>query len=268
MESVQYVCAPPYSRLIGYSSPLGLVGLPAGSIVLAIHASIDAVWQISSTSPSALLVLGLEVGQGVSSIELNSYRRNGVSAFLVVSPLGPDLSQLLSVARVSACVTPGSLAIRLRLLGHAIPPAFETALDTLADCQDVWTANEWASMIGESVRNIERRCAGEWNVPGPRRWLDLIRAIRAVQALQRDDQRSVETALLGAGFLDSQSVRRLLQRVCAASPASVRCLVGWYFVLERWCRSVWNQQARPPIGSGSSATTNPARRSLEGESRN
>lgn len=249
MESVQYVCAPPYLRLIEYSSRASLVGLPAGSIVLAIHTSIDAVGEISRSSPSALLVLGLGVGQGVSATEIDAYRQGGIAAFLVVSPLGPEIDQLLSIARMSAHVTPGSLAIRLRLLGHVIPPAFETALESLGDCQGVRTANDWAAAIGESVRNLERRCAGDWGVPAPRRWLDLVRAIRAVQALQRDGQRSVESALLGAGFLDPQSARSLLQRVCGAPAAKVRCLIGWYFVLERWCATSWSRQVRTTLGS-------------------
>jgi len=253
MGSLQYVCAPPYSRLIEYSSPSSLVGLPAGSIILATHASVDAVWQISHSSPAALFVLGLEIGQGISSIELESYRRNGVAAFLVVAPLGPDIGQLVTVARMSARVTPGALAIRLRLFGHVIAPAFELAIEGLAGCQEAWTAKDWAAAIGESVRNIERRCARDWDVPEPRRWLDLIRAIRAVQALQCDAQHSVESTLLGAGFTDPQSARRLLQRVCSASPSSIRCLIGWYFVLERWCARAWNRNACTAPGSGRTA---------------
>jgi|SRR6185437_16747274 len=243
MGSRQYVCAPPYSRLIEYSSPASLVDLPAGSIILAIDASVEAVWQIGNLSPSALLVLGLEDRQGVTSIELDSYRRSGVAALLVVPPLGPEIDQLLSVARMSAGVTPASLAIRLRLLGRVIAPALELAIGGLLDCQGAWTANDWADAIGESVRNIERRCAREWSVPGPRRWLDLIRAIRAAQALQCDVRGSVESAFLGAGFTDPQSARRLLQRVCAVSPSTIRGLIGWYFVVERWCASSWSRDA-------------------------
>jgi|SRR6185437_10304229 len=245
MRSVQYVCAPPYSRLTECSAVCALAGLPAGTIILAVQPPIEVVQEIGHSCPTALLVVGLQPGQALASSELDSYRRSGVTGLLVGSTSGPSLAQILSVARMSSEVTSGALAIRLRLLGRSIPPAFEAAIDSLVGNGETWTANDWAAAVGESVRNIERRCAKEWRVPGPRRWLELIRAIRAVQALQREANGSVEFALLRRGFSDAQSTRRLLRRVCDASPTEVRTLIGWYFVLERWCINSWSPDHGP-----------------------
>lgn len=245
MRSVQYVCAPPYSRLTEYSAVCALVGLPAGTIILAMEPAIEVVQEIGHLCPTALLVVGLQPGQALALRELDSYRRSGVTGLLVASTPGPNIAQVLSVARMSSEVTSGALAIRLRLLGRSIPPAFEAAIDSLVGNHETWTAKGWAAAIGESVRNIERRCAKEWRVPGPRRWLELIRAIRAVQALQREAKGSVEFALLRGGGSDPQSTRQLLRRVCDASPTDVRTLIGWYFVIERWCISSWSSDHRP-----------------------
>jgi AraC-like DNA-binding protein len=244
-----YFCLPPYSRLVEHTSSNALAALPAGSIVMATHPTAPLLLSISRSSPSAILLVGLRAGEVLSLTQLDAFRRAGVSGILALDVATPRVEDVLSAASVSSRSSSGELGTRLRLLGRPISAPFEAALEALIACDNSCTVHDWARVLGESTRNLERQCANEWVAPPPRNWVALVRAIRAVQSLQCRTEGSVESVLTGAGFRDPQSVRRLLVRVCGVSPVRVRSLLGWYFVVERWCAYSWNRAPLPRIGS-------------------
>jgi len=239
MSQVQYVCTPPYSQIVDHLSTTPLVALPAGSIVLATRATTSLISNIARSSPSAIILVGLQAGEVVTSASLESLRRAGASAVLVLDAGTPMVVDILRTARITTDSVRGELGIRLGLLGHTISPSFEAALEALVSCEEASSTRHWALAMGESVRSLERRCAKDWLAPAPRCWVALVRAIRAVQRLQCSAEGSVEYVLTQGGFPDAPAVRKLLSRICDVSPARVRSLIGWYFVVDRWCARSW-----------------------------
>jgi methylphosphotriester-DNA--protein-cysteine methyltransferase len=127
----------------------------------------------------------------------------------------------------------------LRLLGYPVDASFELALELLVDSPPGWDTSDWATALGHSTRSLERHCAERWRVPSPRRWLELVQVIRAVQAMQMNADDTVESALAQAGFQNARTGRELVTRICRASPSQVRNLIGWYWIIERWCQAFW-----------------------------
>jgi hypothetical protein len=236
-----YTCAPPYDRLDESRTLNELEHLAMGAVILVTRVPQSLIEAVARAGPSSLLIVGIEAADTVTGDQFDALRRVGASGILVLREGTPDIATLIRAARIAAATSSGQIGPRLELLGHSLTPAFEHALETLVRTISTRTTRAWANALGESVRTFERRCAQEWLVPSPRRWLELVRTIRLVQALQRDSRSSVESVLTAEGFEKAQTGRDMLRRVGAASPTQSRELIGWYWVVELWQRTFWSK---------------------------
>ncbi|MBX6330228.1 MAG: AraC family transcriptional regulator [Gemmatimonadaceae bacterium] len=187
----------------------------------------------------------VRVGELLSVAEFDGLRRLGAGAVLATTGGEPELATLVRAAREASRSTRGQIGPRLALLGHPIAPAFEAVVELLFDGPVGWRASHWAAAMGESVRSLERRCSEEWRAPSPRRWLELARAIRAVLLLQQRRRGSVESVLAEAGFPSARTGRTMVRRIGGISPARARDLIGWYWIVEHWCRTYWGGTESP-----------------------
>lgn len=235
-----YMCAPPYARLEEQRTLDELRQLSVGSILLVTRVPRSVIALVARAAPSALLIVGIEAADSISVDAFDALRRVGASGILVLDNNRSDIAALIRAARIAAASSSGQIGPRLNLLGHRLEPAFEHVLEALVGNVSMRTTRAWASAIGESVRTFERRCAQEWLLPSPRRWLELIRTIRLVQALQGDVRSSIESVFTAHGFETAQTGRDLLRRVGGASPTQSRALIGWYWVLGSWEQTFWN----------------------------
>jgi hypothetical protein len=202
----------------------------------------------AKAAPSALILVEVRPGQTLAFADVERLRNSGAAGMLAIADCVPDLPTLLAAARGAASRVRGEIGPRLRLLGYAISASFESLLEVLVGGPPAWRASDWTSAVGESVRTLERRCAERWQVPSPRRWMELVRVIHAVQALQAHPEASVESALATAGFHNVRRARELVKRICGTSPATVRHLIGWYWIVENWCQAFWEAPASPGRG--------------------
>jgi AraC-like DNA-binding protein len=240
-----YVMTPPYSRLDAVSLPESLRRSPRGTVIVTADRSPESVGRIARAAPSALLIVEARVGEMLSVAEVDGLRRLGAGAVLATTGGEPELATLVRGAREASRSMRGQIGPRLALLGHSIAPALEAVVELLFDGPVGWRASHWAAAMGESVRSLERRCTEEWRAPSPRRWLELVRAIRAVLLLQQRRRASVETVLAEAGFPSPRTGRTMVRRTGGIPPATVRDLIGWYWIVEHWCRTYWSGTGLP-----------------------
>jgi len=209
-----------------------------GAIVLISDPVPALVARAARTAPSALILVQLRPGQMMGFAEVESLRHAGATAiFAAAYPLS-DLTLLMDAARIASSRAQGQIGPRLRLLARPISADFEFLLEVLIESPPGSRASDWAAAVGESVRTLER-CAMRSRVPSPRRWIQLVRVIQAVQAVQARPRDSVESVLARSGFQNVRGTRELVAKICGASPGRVRALIGWYWILERWCRISW-----------------------------
>lgn len=245
-----YVCTPPYSQVSERRTCSCLHGLPRGSIVFLPNHFLSLLADVASSVPWALTLVGVQTGETITFAEVEALRCAGASAIAMIGGREPDLATVLRAARTAGGTVRGQMGPRLRLFGRIVPAEFEAALEMLVNSPGARTIADWAAAIGESVRWLERRCANEWRVPNPRRWLELVCAVRAVQILQAQPHASIESVLARASFQKAQTGRELLKKVCGCSPAKIRDLIGWYWAVEHWCRFFWPEDqviARTPV---------------------
>jgi hypothetical protein len=213
--------------------------LPRGSLLLVGRCTAAAVAPFAAAAPAALIVVEIPTGEIIGLTEFDDLRRAGAAAVVTVDRQGPNPDVLILAARAVSVSLRGQIGPRLRLLGYPVPAACESAVERLVGGQLSWRAREWAAAAGESVRALERRCAERWHVPSPRRWIELVQVIRAVQAVQAQSGRSVEGRLMRAGFDNARTTRELMKRVSDTTPAQARDLIGWYWIVEAWCDAFW-----------------------------
>jgi hypothetical protein len=194
---------------------------------------------VARAAPAALIMVEVRIGEAVPFAECEELRSAGAMAFVAVDHHAPDLELLMTAARAASASLRGQIAPRLRLLGHPIPARFELVLELLVAGPAYWRATQWAAAAGGSIRTLERRCAEVWHVPSPRKWVELVRAIHAIQAVQARSKYSLELALTEGGLGSARTARQLVKKVSGASPARSRGLVGWYWAIESWCAGYW-----------------------------
>jgi len=232
-RSVIYISNPPYGSLIECVPLTELPVMRGGAIILICSHLPALVARVAKTAPSALILVQLRPGHAIGLTDVERLRNAGAAGLSAVDSGTPEPAGLMQAARMASRTARGQIGPRLRLLGHSIPAQFEVFLEVLVDSPPSWRTGDWAAAVGESVRTLERH-ARRWGMPSPRRWMELVRVIRAVQAVQARPRDSVEAALAGSGFQNVRRTRGLVTRICGESPARVRGLIGWYWILERW----------------------------------
>jgi hypothetical protein len=234
-----YCCVPPYEQLSRCVTPRDLRQLPRGSIVLIGDRLSADVGYIAAAAPAALIVVAVAAGETIGLTEFEELRWAGAAAMVALDGHGANPEILRLAARAASASVRGQLGPRLRLLGHPLPPNCESALEQLVREQPSVGARQWAAALGASVRALERRCAEHWHVPTPRRWIELVQVIHAVQAVQTQRERSVEWTLTAAGLTNVRTARELIKKVSHTTPTHARGLIGWYWIVEAWCENFW-----------------------------
>jgi hypothetical protein len=241
-KSRLYLSTPPYGTLTECWFGNHLKHLPDGAIVLICNQAPSFVGRVVWAASTALIMVELPAGEVIGCTDFDLLRCAGASAILAMDGQTPQLATLLAAARTAGGSARGQLGPRLRCLGYTVASRFELALELLVGSPSGWDTNDWAIAMGESVRSLERRCAERWLVPTPRRWLELVRAIRAVQIMQSNTHEPVESMLAKAGFQNARTGRDLVKKVCGAPPGRARDLIGWYWIINRWCQAFWGSR--------------------------
>jgi hypothetical protein len=234
-----YLSVPPYQELVACQALDRPGALPLGAILLAPYEASSQLTLLAMAAPGAMILLRIRAEQGFPFTEIERLREAGVAGIVPVSGHLP-LPVLLAAARSAAAGSRGQIGPRLRLMGYVVPARFETWLERLVvGSAATWRTRDWTASAGESIRSLERHCAEVWRIPSPRRWLELMRVIKAVQALQSRPHASVESSLALAGFGDVRRIRESVRRVCGVPPSFARQLIGWQWIIESWGRTFW-----------------------------
>lgn len=248
-----YLLTPPYERYAAVARPQALPGgnlEPGAVLVVALEHAADEwpaaaalVPRVREAIPAVPVVLRLPRRHGAGDLDLG--RRAAalhVRAILSDDELpGPALRE-----RLGAPIDfPGDLEEWLALRGAVLPPALVRLVREIAGLAPRCTGvRPLLATLGWHERTARAWCHRA-AVPGPGKWLAVLRALHAALRLQHDPGIPLLTVAVDGGYSDHSSLSRQMLRLFGARPGAIRATVGWEWLLDRWIRRQASERLWP-----------------------